>query len=159
MKPLFKVTYQGRSWNRMLTNPKYSLLYKVGTTTFPVVGRIFVFEHPYNVESFLTRDTKNDNVIIFEGVGTDPQKIESAACEQEQIELFWKGGVSIDETYYYTYLTVTSTIAVGYVPQGTLVVKDFTPSKQYSYWRFREKIDEENVAFRSEKLVKEINNE
>lgn len=125
----WKATINGLSWSSCRLGPEYLLYYKVGETTIPKIGKIFVFKEKEEMLSFISfscinYDTKY--VKVFYGEASNAKHIKYLShigpSHEDNIVKFW----SAKKRYK------LHKIFTDHAPTGTLICDSFTPKKEYT---------------------------
>jgi hypothetical protein len=115
----YKVVYCDRLTSDMYSTSTHShaLQYKIGKTTYPTIGKIFVFDTFNNAIDFFFNSTR---YLILEGIGTNPVK-PKLVCNSGStfdVEQFWKTKKAKKAAFDSTLPLI-----------GTIFVDSFTPTK------------------------------
>jgi hypothetical protein len=99
---------------------KYILTYEIGKTTYPKVGRIFVFENLVSATFFLI---DNYCAKILEGIGNDIGKPKQLCFyfDNKNFDKFWK--LKKNKT------KISHDFLKPEIPENTLSCSSFTPTK------------------------------
>jgi len=117
-KVVYSENYDGTYCSFMAAElpSEYSLLYRLGKTTVPKIGRIFVFDTLPNALEFRYASCSS----ILEGLATDvgkPTYLCNALSSRSLLINFWK------------YRNKSNTWEIKEAPKGTLSCSSFTPNK------------------------------
>jgi hypothetical protein len=95
------------------------LIYKVGETTFPNYGKIFVFDKLSDAIRFAK---SSGNVILF-GEGENPHKLNFMPTHKDEDRFFWKLRKNKKK--------VVGVLELMKTPPGTYVVDSFKPLEYF----------------------------
>lgn len=124
----WKATLGGKSWIShygIVNSNQFLLEYKLGKTTYPKVGRLFVFSSYYSIYDFLyDQDCDKRNIVVFFGEAYNTRKIRRVSrLYRKEIIDFWA--------------CVRNSMNTMEAPDGTLTCSHFTPESQFSFHDFR----------------------
>jgi len=97
------------------------LVYEIGYTTFPDIGKIFCFSNLEDARSFFRDETWIPGLCILSGIGENPKRIKLMSMCSARDELFWK--------LYKNKKGIKGKMSYGHPPTGSFVVDNFTPNK------------------------------
>lgn len=125
MNNFYKITLNNRSVISHLVDPTFGLSYEIGKTTMPHIGKIFVFDTVEHAYLFTRKFYFGSDFQLFYGTGTNPEYIKLMAFNPlaEECTKFWKlrkNKKRLDK------------MNIDIVPNGTVVVDSFTPTKMYT---------------------------
>jgi len=123
---VYKATFKGVSWCHWLgfRKPEMVLWYFLGRKTVPVFGKILTFSNKEDLVDFVHDEAREfDEIIVFEGIGTNAEAIKIMSCNHEDYGFkFWKVRKAKKR--------LNNTMSA---PKGTIGVDSFTPTKQYTW--------------------------
>lgn len=118
------------SANSVYESP-FRLYYKIGQTTYPNIGKIFVFKDFANAISFIYFCAMQnlDTLRIFYGEAENARvcKYISMKCRIRNISAFWKLKKRKKAVRY--------NLDCSKAPVGTYVCSSFTPEKEYMFYQ------------------------
>jgi len=119
-KTVYKVVYSSRTTDDLFScsNNRHSIIFRIGKTSVPTIGKIFVFDTLENATNFWMNHSR---YMILEGTATNPTKPKYICCGSSSfhVEMFWKLKKNKKTVRFWRLKPVT----------GTLFANSFTPVK------------------------------
>ena len=121
-KTVYKVVVKQRgtfwSYAKFLVSNKYALEYKLGKTTVPKIGKLFVFKRKKDAKDFFKQEDLFNIACIMKGKAVNVEQ-GTWRCDLEgSFEEFWEA-FKKNISYY----------DVCQAPQGTFICDSFTPEE------------------------------